>query len=155
MCGTIKMGYGVIEVQQSAIELVEFGVLKAKPNLDLSKRLYLIYQQLMEVLNIHNPSELAVEHPFVDKNVRSAIAIGQAQSLVFLGSGEKDIPCQSYSPREVKINITGYGNSSKIQVENSVKMQLQVKEGLSFDSADAIAVALTHAQQIKMNKIIG
>ena len=108
------MGYGVIEVQQSAIELVEFGVLKAKPNLDLSKRLYLIYQQLMEVLNIHNPSELAVEHPFVDKNVRSAIAIGQAQSLVFLGSGEKDIPCQSYSPREVKINITGYGNSSKI-----------------------------------------
>ena len=149
------MGYGVIEIQQSLIELVDFGVLKANPTLHLSKRLYLIYEQLMNVIDTHNPSELAVEHPFVDKNVRSAIAIGQAQSLVFLASGKKDIPCESYSPREVKINITGYGNSSKIQVENSVKMQLQVKEGLSFDSADAIAVALTHAHQIKMNKILG
>ena len=93
------MGYGVIEIQQSLIELVDFGVLKAKPTLHLSKRLYLIYEQLMNVIDTHNPSELAVEHPFVDKNVRSAIAIGQAQSLVFLASGKKDIPCESYSPR--------------------------------------------------------
>ena len=148
------MGFGIIEAQGSSISLVDFGVLKANPKLGLSKRLYLIYQQLLNIINTHNPSELAVEHPFVDKNIRTAIAIGQAQSLVFLASGERDIPCESYSPREVKINTTGYGNASKIQVENSVKMQLEIKGELSFDSADAIAVALTHVQQIKMKKIV-
>jgi crossover junction endodeoxyribonuclease RuvC len=121
----------------------------------MGERLSSIYQRLLEIIARFRPDVIAIESPFVAKNVRSAIAIGQAQAIAMLAAAGEKIATRQYSPAEVKQRVTDYGASTKEQVQEMVKLQLGLKEAPHpTDAADALAVALCHLRQMHLDKLL-
>ncbi len=150
--GTQIMGYGLIEGDPP--EALAWGAFTA-PRRPLGERLLFIYKGLEELLEKYSPQEAAVEGPFVAKNPRSAIAVGQAQALAFLACAERGIPIHSYPPTQVKGAVAGYGRGEKEQVQEMVRLQLGLQEAPGPDAADALAVALCHLYHSRRQELIG
>jgi len=116
------------------------------------ERLVLIYDQLNELLLLHQPQLCAVEKLFFQKNVRTAITVSQARGVILVSLAEAGINIGEYTPNEVKQAVTGYGNADKQQVQEMVKVLLNLdKIPKPDDAADALAVAITH---LHTNQII-
>ncbi len=142
------MGYGLVEegADGSAV-VVTWGVHTAKSRLSLGERLYLLYRELLDLMERYAPDEVAVEEPFVSVNVRTAMAVGQAQGVALMAAAATGSPISRYSPLQVKQAVTGHGAASKEQVQQAVLMHLGLDEPpASEDAADALAVALCHLQ---------
>ncbi len=122
--GTVKMGFGIVEETTNQLKAIAYGVISVPAKSLLEKKLLLIYHGLQEILDKYHPEEVALEEPFVSENVRSAMSIGRAQAIAFLAASEKDLPIYRYSPAQVKLQATNYGGSSKEQVAEIVKIQL-------------------------------
>jgi len=153
--GTVTMGYGVVDAEESELSLVDCGTLTTATNTPLPQRLHTLYLGLLELITRHQPSEVAIEEPFVAKNVRSALAVGQAMGMAMVAATEKGIPIHQYTPTQVKQAVSSYGQSGKEQVQEMVRIQL----GLSSppqpsDAADALAVALCHIQETHVARIL-
>ncbi|MBI4199774.1 MAG: crossover junction endodeoxyribonuclease RuvC [Chloroflexi bacterium] len=145
--GTLQMGYGVVEEAGGAVMALGWGVLTARRGLALGERLHLLHRQLLALLERWSPTEIAVEEPFVARNVPAAMAVGQAQGVALMAAAARGIPVARYSPARVKNAVTGYGGSGKMQVQEAVRLYL----GLDLppdpeDAADGLAVALCHLQ---------
>lgn len=150
--GTINLGYGVVDAGDEVLA-VDFGVLTSSPRIPREQRLRSLYDGLNEVIDRCQPDEMAIEEPFMGKNARSAFAIGMAQALASLAGVIHGLPIYHYSPTQVKQQVTGYGRSDKQQVQKLVKMQLGLAQApQSSDAADALAVAICHAQQSRFNR---
>lgn len=153
--GTIVMGYGVIESEGDEVNLVDFGAIKASERSPIGERLNRLYHELLKVIQRYKPDAVAVETPFVAKNVRTALAIGRAQAIAILAATEKKVPFYEYSPAQVKQRVANYGASSKEQVQEMVRLQLGLAEVPEpNDAADALAVAICHAQEIHLNEVL-
>ena len=101
----------------------------------------------------HCPDEVAVEEPFVGRNVRSALAVGRAQAIAILVAANRQLPVSYYSPAQVKKEVTSYGGSDKRQVQEVMKMGLGLPEvPQPSDAADALAVAVCHIQQSRLKQ---
>lgn len=153
--GTLTMGYGVVEEEEGEISLVDCGALTASSSAPLAERLHTLYLGLFDLIDRHQPAEAAIEQPFVAKNARSALAVGQAMGMAMVAAMEKGIPVHQYTPTEVKQATASYGRSSKGQVQEMVRVQL----GLSFlpqpsDAADALAVAICHIQKRRLARMV-
>jgi crossover junction endodeoxyribonuclease RuvC len=144
--GTAITGYGVIrETQQGDIHAIDYGVITTPAGMPLEKRLQNLYQQLKELILLHKPDSGAVEKLFFQRNVKTALAVGQARGVVLLSFAETGLDVISYSPVEVKQAVTGYGAADKKQVQQMVKALLDLEEiPKPDDAADALAVALCH-----------
>jgi len=146
--GTVVMGYGVIEAGDDRITLVESDALTTKERSPIGERLSYLYRHLLEIIDRHQPDAVAIEQPFMAKNVRSALAVGRAQAIAILAAAERGIPTFEYTPAQVKQRVTNYGASSKEQVQEMVRLQLNLsKAPRSTDATDALAVALCHLQE--------
>ncbi|OGN99402.1 MAG: crossover junction endodeoxyribonuclease RuvC [Chloroflexi bacterium RBG_13_51_18] len=153
--GTIVMGYGVIESEDSELAMVDFGAIKVSDKSQIGERLKILYHELLKVIQRHKPDAVAVEQPFVAKNVRTALAIGRAQAIAILAAAETGIPTYEYTPAQVKQRVSNYGASSKEQIQEMVRLQLGLAEiPEPNDAADALAVAICHAQEIHLNDLI-
>ena len=153
--GTRVMGYGVIESGESEAALVDCGALTSPPRSSIGERLSFLYNQLLEIISHHQPDAVAVEQPFVAKNVRSALAIGKAQAVAILAAANKGIPTYEYTPAQIKQRITNYGASSKEQIQEMVRLQLGLSQvPQPNDAADALAVALCHRQEIHLSNLL-
>jgi len=153
--GTLKMGYGVIDSQSNELSLVSCGILSASKNSPLPQRLSEIYTQLQKIIERWNPSILAIENPFISKNPKTALAIGQAQGAAFIAAAQNKLEIFSYSPRLIKQTVTNFGGASKEQVQEMVKMFLE----MDFlpepsDVADSLAVAICHTRFVQEQDII-
>lgn len=153
--GTIIMGYGVIDGAETDASIVTYGAIKTKERSTIGERLSLLYKELNKVIKKHNPEVVAVEQPFVAKNVSSALAIGRAQAIAILAAANAGIPTYEYTPAQIKQRVANYGASSKEQIQKMVQLQL----GLSDipepnDAADALAVALCHLHEMHLNKLL-
>ena len=152
--GTVIMGYGLIECEGSDIALIDYGAIAVPDKLKSGERLNYLYKELLKVMRLHKPDVAAIESPFVAKNVKSAMAIGRAQAIAQLAAAREKIPTQEYPPAKVKQRVASYGASSKEQVQEMVRIQLGLAEiPQPNDAADALAVAICHAQEIHMNEI--
>lgn len=146
--GTARLGFGVIdETPTGEPRAVAFGVVSTESVTDMPSRLMAIFEALGELLATHRPDVLAVEQLFFARNVTTAISVGQARGIVLLAAAQAGVPVVEYSPSEVKHAVAGYGKAGKAQMQEMVRMIL----GLSAipepdDAADALAVALCHAQ---------
>jgi crossover junction endodeoxyribonuclease RuvC len=101
------------------------------------------------------PDAIAVEEPFVAKNVKSALAIGRAQAVAILVAANQSIPCFEYTPAQVKQRVSNYGAGSKEQIQEMVRLQLGLEETPQpSDAADALAVALCHIGEIRLNNLL-
>ena len=140
--GTINMGIGVIDDHDGELTLVHATVLTAGRNKPLGERLYGLFQDLRKSIASWLPEVVAVEEPFVGRNVRSALAVGQAQAVAMLAASEAGIPI---SPRAVKQAVTDHGGSTKEQVQEMVSIILGAPDlTTKTDASDALAVAICH-----------
>lgn len=144
--GIARTGWGIIEKNNQKIKAVEFGCFETKPDLETPQRLGQIYTFLNDVLEKHKPDALAIEELFFNTNAKTALTVGQARGVVLLASSQRNIPISIYTPLQVKIAITGYGRAEKSQIGQMVKLLLKLPHiPKPDDTADALAIALTHA----------
>ena len=121
------------------------GMLAAQDDLSRYGTIVQDALELLELMERWEPTEGAVEEPFVSQNARTAIAIGQAQADALVAAASRGIDAARYAPGEVKRAVTGYGGSSKEQIQRSVCIQLDIEDSdIAEDAADALAVALCH-----------
>ena len=152
--GTASTGYGVIDVENSP-RLINYGCLKTSSKTDMVQRLRSIYLQIKNIVEEFCPQEIAVEDVFFNRNVKSALFVGQARGVILLGASYQGAKVFNYTPLQVKQAITGYGQASKEQVQHMVKKTLS----LSYlptpdDASDAIAIALCHFYSRKLNSFM-
>ncbi len=153
--GTIKMGFGVVDSDGDRLKLVECGVISLSSKIPIEERLHMLYKELNRIIERNSPQEIAIEEPFVAKNVRSALAIGRAQAVAIIAAVQCKCGVYRYMPTQVKQQITDYGGSSKEQVQEMVRVHLNITgRHLSSDSADALAIAICHLCQRQMNNLI-
>lgn len=154
--GTLVMGYGLIAVNKNSISLVEMGVLQLSKNKDHAQRLELIFRKMETLIKLHKPAEVAIEAPFFGKNVQSMLKLGRAQGVAIAAAMMHGLNATEYAPRKVKQSITGRGNASKEQVWELLQHTLKFKEQVKFmDATDALAVALCHHYQNKLDAVTG
>lgn len=149
--GTAATGYGLVkEDARGDLQLVTFGVLKTPAGMPEAERLVLLHAQLKEILLLHRPDACAVEKLFFQKNVRTAIAVGQARGVILMSLAQAGLKVGEYTPNEVKQAVTGYGSAEKKQVQEMVRILLKLEEQpRPDDAADALAVAITHLHSMR------
>lgn len=153
--GTNLMGYGVLLVKGQKMSLIDMGVFNLKKLETQQEKLKQIFEQTVEIIIRHKPTELAIEAPFFGKNVQSMLKLGRAQGVAIAAALSQHLSIEEYSPRKIKQSITGNGNASKEQVAAMILSLLQLKEKPDFlDATDALAVAVCHYFQ-KNSKISG
>lgn len=153
--GSIATGYGLIRSNHSQNVLIECGVIRTDSKKSLPEKLKQIFEGLSEIIAKKSPDELAIEETFYSKNAKSALVMGQARGVAILAGACAKIPVWEYSPKEVKCSIVGRGDASKLQVQYMVKNLLGLKDlPQPQDAADALAVALCHAQKMRVKSIM-
>lgn len=152
--GTVNLGYGVVDDGQE-MRMVDYGVLSLSRYARLEERLRSIYDGLSQIVAKHHPDEVAIEEPFAGCNIHSALAIGRAQAIAILVAANQRLPVHCYSPAQIKQQVTSYGGSDKKQVQEGVRMLLGLQESLQpGDASDALAVAICHIQQSRLDKLL-
>ena len=153
--GTAITGYGLVrEEQDGKLTVVDYGVVKTPSKMPMPKRLVKIYTDLKEIVLLHRPQSGAVEKLFFQKNVRTAISVGQGRGVAILALAEVDMPVFEYSPSEIKSAIAGYGDADKSQMQYMVKAILELDEiPKPDDAADALAVAVCHINKARIYRI--
>lgn len=153
--GYARVGWGILEVQNSEFRIKNYGCIETSKNTDSQERLVSIYKEVCVLITKYKPDALAVEELFFTNNAKTAFKVGEARGVIILAGAIQKISVVSYTPLQVKIAVTGYGNADKRQVGRMVKAILKLKEMPKLDdTVDAIAVALTHAFTAKFkNKL--
>jgi crossover junction endodeoxyribonuclease RuvC len=153
--GTIVLGYGLIESVRDEMTLVHYDSIKCKARSDMSERLLFLYDGLTVVVDKYEPDVMAVESPFVGENIKSALAIGKAQAIVLLIAAQHGLPIYEYSPAKIKHHVADYGASTKEQMQEMVKLLLDLDEvPQPNDAADALAVAICHLRESRLADLI-
>jgi crossover junction endodeoxyribonuclease RuvC len=153
--GTVVMGYGTVEYEGDEVTLVEYGAIKVPEHLQIAPRLSHLYNEILKVIRKQRPDAIAVEQPFVAKNVRTALAIGRAQAIALLAAAVQGIPTFEYTPAQIKQRVANYGASSKEQIQEMVRLQLGLDEvPRPNDAADALAVAICHVHEMHLEKLL-
>ena len=143
--GTATTGYGVVERRAGKLHCHDFGCLVTSPDHPPEQRLAHLFDQVTELFETYEPSAVAVERLFFNKNVRTAIAVGQARGVLLLAAARKRLALSEYTPLEVKQAVAGHGGAPKSQVQYMVKAILSLGElPKPDDAADALAIAICH-----------
>lgn len=153
--GTLVMGYGLIAIQGPTISTLGVGVIKLDKFDDHALRLKRIFERTVGIIEEFHPDELAIEAPFFGKNVQSMLKLGRAQGVAIAAALSKNIPYVEYSPRKIKMSITGNGNASKEQVAAMLAQTLNFKGHEYLDATDALGAALCHYYQNKKVATVG
>ncbi len=144
--GTATTGYGVVRYDGRALEPVAYGTIITSAGLPLSQRLQKIYKELAELIREYRPTQAAVEELFFARNARTALAVGHARGVILLALADAGLSVYAYTPLQVKKAITGYGRAGKEQMQQMVRLLLNLESPPKPDDvADALAVAICHA----------
>lgn len=144
--GFAIVGYGVVEYKGNKFRTIAHGVIKTQTKYTFPERLKIVYDELTILLKQHNPDYVAIEELFFNKNVKTAINVGQARGVQMLAAINQGAEVYEYTPLQIKQGVVGYGRAQKKQVQEMVKIILGLKETPKpDDAADALAVAICHA----------
>lgn len=144
--GIANTGFGVVRRQAGRLAALDGGVMRTRPERSPEHRLADLFAQVEELLDRHSPDALALEAIYFGQNVRSAFAVGQARGVILMAAGRRSIPCEDYTPQQVKGAVCGSGRAPKEQVTRMVQSLLALPEPPTPDhAADALAVAICHA----------
>jgi crossover junction endodeoxyribonuclease RuvC len=152
--GLNACGYGVIEIERNSIRCIDFGCVRTKKLPDLSRKLKMIFDDLTNVIQTYNPHFCAIEDIFYHENINTAIMMGHARGVAILAAHQSGIEVFEYTPREVKMSITGNGGASKQQIQSMIQNLLHLQDPPTpYDASDALAVALCHHHRNKFRLI--
>ena len=153
--GTITLGYGIVSGETGKLTSIGYGSLTFPATIPIEERLHRLYQGLVEILNRYPPDEVAIEEPFLARNVRTALAMGRAQAVAILVAANQGLPIYRYTPAQVKQQVAGYGRSDKRQVQDMVRIQLGLPQNPQpNDAADALAIAICHLGQRHFARLV-
>ena len=143
--GAANLGFGIVRVQGSRMVALDGGVVETSAEQPMERRLEQIHRKLNELIVWHEPRALAIEDIYFGKNVRSAMAVGQASGVAMLAAAQRGVACFAYTPQAIKMAVCGSGGAGKKQVQRMVGTLLGLPEPPSPDhAADALAVAICH-----------
>lgn len=153
--GTASTGYGLIHQSKSGqLELVDYGLISTAAGRPTPARLLDLYSDLSEVLRDYQPDTAAVEQIFFQRNVKTALMVGQARGVALLALAEIEIQVAEYTPSEIKLAVSGYGNADKPQMQTMVKALLKMDHlPRPDDAADALAVAICHCHSHRIRSL--
>ena len=143
--GTTIMGFGLIKVKDKKMSLILMNELNLTKYKDHYLKLKLIFERTVSLIESYNPDEIAIEAPFFGKNIQSMLKLGRAQGVAMAAGLVREIPIQEYSPKKIKMSITGNGNASKEQVAKMLQSLLKIEKlPKNLDSTDGLAAAVCH-----------
>lgn len=153
--GTAITGYGIVrESEDGSLLVVNYGAITTSSEVPMPERLLELYRRLHELLLLHHPQSGAVEKLFFQKNVRTALAVGQARGVALLALAECGVSVLEYTPLEVKQAVTGYGGADKNQVQQMVRALLGLPDiPRPDDAADALAIAICHLHSARSRSL--
>lgn len=143
--GTGTTGYGIIEHQGNRLIHIDNGAIFTKSDEDLALRLQAIHRGLSRIIATYAPEAVAIEQIFVAKNALSALKLGHARGAALLAGVDAGLPVYEYTAMQVKNAVVGYGKATKPQVQQMVKILMNLPENAQEDASDALAVAICHA----------
>jgi crossover junction endodeoxyribonuclease RuvC len=144
-------GFGVIEYRKNKFRFIEHGTINTKAGVKYPLRLLAIGEKIKELIDEHNPDAVAIEELFFNNNIKTAISAAQGRGAAILASAEKNMNIFEYTPLQVKQAVTGYGRADKKQMQQMVKIILNLKEiPRPDDAADALGVAICHAHSFRL-----
>ncbi|MFW5856229.1 MAG: crossover junction endodeoxyribonuclease RuvC [Bacillota bacterium] len=144
--GLATVGYSLVKSEGNKFSCLDYSTIKTAADMENVNRLNLIYNRLMEIIDEYQPQQMAVEELFFNKNVKTAIRVGQARGVILLTGARADLEVFEYTPLQVKQAVVGYGRARKEQVQQMVKSLLNLNEiPTPDDAADALAVSICHA----------
>ena len=143
--GLRRTGWGVIESRGNLLTFVDAGTIRAPLDGDLAPRLAALHDGLSEVMKAFRPDEAAVEQTFVNRDAAATLKLGQARGIALVVPALMGIAVAEYAPNTVKKTVVGAGHAEKAQIRKMVQALLPRAHFDSDDSADALAVAITHA----------
>lgn len=148
--GTGILGFGVIEASKGKAQLVDAGVIRTPAKQEDAIRLETIFDELTTIIEETKPTEMSVEKLFFAQNVTTAMTVAQARGVVLLCGKQAGLNIFEYTPLQIKQALTGYGRADKSQIQEMVKVILQLKQiPKPDDAADALAAAITHSMTIR------
>ena len=143
--GTGILGFGVIDIINGKMKLVDAGVVTTPAHTPLDVRLEDIFDSLNDIIELNKPEVMSIEKLFFAQNVTTAISVSHARGVAMLAGRKGGMPIAEYTPLQIKQTVTGYGKADKKQVQEMVRLQLSLKEvPKPDDAADALAAAMTH-----------
>ncbi len=152
--GTGILGFGVVDVNGSRIRMVTAGVIKTPAHTPLDERLEEIYDGLTEIIAETKPDTMSIEKLFFARNVTTAMSVSHARGVAMLVGRKARLQLAEYTPLQIKQTLTGYGKADKRQVQEMVKLQLQLQQvPKPDDAADALAAAITHAMMVRHSAV--
>src|SRR5688572_6894531 len=141
--GVTNTGYGVVLRRGGRMAALDGGVVETDPDLPLDQRLVAIHARVAVLVEQHEPDVVAVEDLYFGRNVRTALAVGQARGVVLLAAAQHDVATVSYTPQQVKLAVCGTGSAGKVQVQRMVATLLGLAAPPEPDhAADALAVGI-------------
>jgi len=148
--GTGILGFGVIDIEKGKAKLVDAGVIRTPVKEDDAVRLQTIYEELTDIIVQTKPAEMSVEKLFFARNVTTAMTVAQARGVVLLCGQQAGLTIAEYTPMQIKQALTGYGKAEKRQIQEMVRVILQLKAiPKPDDAADALAAAITHSMNLR------
>ncbi|GAE87053.1 crossover junction endodeoxyribonuclease RuvC [Acetivibrio straminisolvens] len=144
-------GYGIVKYEGNRFTPVDYGAITTESSMELPKRLLILHNDLMEIIEKYKPAAISIEELFFNKNIKTALAVGHGRGVAVLAAAQSGIDVFEYTPIQVKQSIVGYGRAEKAQVQQMVKAILNLPAiPKPDDVADALAVAVCHAHSYKM-----
>ena len=151
--GIAIVGYGFLEPKGNSYKVLDYGAITTEAKVPLPERLDAIYEEMNELIERYKPDDIAFEELFFNKNVKTAITVAQARGVEVLAAKESGAGLYEYTPLQVKQAIVGYGRATKNQVQEMVRIILNLEKiPKPDDVADALAVAITHGSSIKFKE---
>ncbi len=152
--GIARTGYGVVESQVDRIVYLDYGIISTPPDMEPAQRLNRIFRRITELIELNKPSEVVVEKLFFNANVDTAMSVGQAKGVIMLAAALRNIRVYEYTPLQVKQAVVGYGRAEKKQIQQMVRMLLNLPEvPKPDDAADALALAICHTNSKRMSSL--
>lgn len=154
--GYAIVGIGVVEYIGNKFRPIEYNAITTTASMITSLRLKKIKEEINDYLEKYNPDAVAIEELFFNNNAKTAIAVAQARGVLVAETAARGIPIYEYTPLQIKQAITGYGRADKSQMQQMVKLLLNLNAiPKPDDAADALAVAMCHAHSKKVNDELG
>lgn len=143
--GIAILGFGIVKYQSNKFTVIDYGAVTTEAGTPMSQRLKILYNDLIGIIEKHKPDAFAVEELFFNKNIKTALTIGHARGVTVLAAANSCVPIYEYTPLQVKQAVVGYGRAEKLQIQQMVKILLNLREiPKPDDVADALAVAICH-----------
>ncbi len=144
--GYAIIGYGLIRFENNHFDVIDFGAVTTEAHTDFNDRLFQIYTELSILMAKHRPDVMSIEKLYFNTNQKTAIAVAEARGVILLTARQNGVPVYEYTPLQVKQSVVGYGRAEKQQVQEMIKILLNLSAvPKPDDTADALAMAICHA----------